>query len=75
MMIVLACLTGLQQKVEIQDSLFHDIWFQFLMYFDIDNVKMNYASAIEKAKNMTDAEELRAAGYSEEDIAKASFNN
>jgi hypothetical protein len=43
------------------------------MYFDISNVKSNYASAIEKKKNSVDADELRAAGYSEEDIAKASF--
>jgi hypothetical protein len=59
--------------MEIQDSLFHNIWFEFLMYFDISNVKSNYASAIEKKKNSVDADELRAAGYSEEDIAKASF--
>lgn len=43
------------------------------MYFDINNVKANYASAIEKTKSAVDAEALRAAGYSEEDIAKASF--
>lgn len=73
-MIVMACLTGLQQKVEIQDELFNRIWFEFLMYFDINNVKANYAQAIEKVKQDVTADELRAAGYSEEDIAKANFN-
>ena len=69
----MASLMGCQQSNSIRDGLYYDIWFEFLMYFDINTVKANYAKNIEKSKSEVNAEELRAAGYSEEDIAKAVF--
>ena len=43
------------------------------MNYDKLSIRDAYQKQIEKQKNAVDAETLRAAGYSEEDIAKAQF--
>jgi hypothetical protein len=64
-------LTASVQNKELQDELYYHIWFEFLMNYDKIRIKDAYQEQKEKQKNAVDAETLRAAGYSEEDIAKA----
>ena len=43
------------------------------MNYDKFGIRDAYQKQIEKQKNAVDAEQLRALGYSEEDISKAQF--
>ena len=61
------------QNEELKDELYYYIWFEFLMNFEKHSVRNAYQQQLEKQKNAVDAEELRAAGYSEEDIQNAIF--
>ena len=64
-------MTASVQNKELQDDLYYYIWFEFLMNYDKIGVRNVYQKELEKQKNAVDAEVLRAAGYSEEDIANA----
>lgn len=64
--------TSVQNK-ELQDDLYYFIWFEFLMNYDKLGLRDAYQKEKEKEKTAVDAEELRALGYSEEDIKKAQF--
>ncbi len=64
-------MTASVQNKELQDNLYYFIWFEFLMNYDKLSVRDAYQKEKEKKKNAVDAEELRALGYSEEDIRKA----
>ena len=70
-MIVQDFLTESVQNKGLQDELYYHIWFEFLMNYDKYSVRDAYQKEKEKEKNAVDAETLRAAGYSEEDIQKA----
>ena len=70
-MVVQDFLTASVQNKELQDELYYHIWFEFLMNYDKLGIRDAYQKEKEKQKNAVDAEVLRAAGYSEEDIAKA----
>ena len=58
---------------ELQDNLYYYIWFEFLMNYDKIGIRDAYQREKEKQNSAVDADELRALGYSEEDIAKAQF--
>ena len=73
-MVVQDFLTMSVQNKELQDDLYYYIWFEFLMNYDKLGIRYAYQKEKEKAKTAVDADELRALGYSEEDIAKAEFN-
>lgn len=64
-------MTASVQNKELQDELYYHIWFEFLMNYDKLGIRDAYQKQLEKQKNAVDAETLRAAGYSEEDIANA----
>lgn len=64
-------LTGSVQNKELQDGLYYHIWFEFLMNYDKIGIRDAYQKEKENAKTAVTADELRALGYSEEDIAKA----
>ena len=64
-------MTASVQNKELQDELYYNIWFEFLMNYDKIRIREAYQEQKEKQRNAVDAETLRAAGYSEEDIAKA----
>jgi len=66
-------LTTSVQNKELQDDLYYFIWFEFLMNYDKLGIRDAYQKEKEKEKTAVDAEELRALGYSEEDIKKAQF--
>lgn len=66
-------MTASVQNKELQDEIYYYIWFEFLMNYDKLCVRDAYHKEKEKQKSVVDADELRAAGYSEEDIAKAQF--
>ena len=70
-MVVQDFLTASVQNKELQDELYYHIWFEFLMNYDKLGIRDAYQKQLEKQKNAVDAETLRAAGYSEEDIANA----
>ena len=70
-MVVQDFLTESVQNKELQDELYYHIWFEFLMNYDKIGIRDAYQKELEKKRNAVDAEVLRAAGYSEEDIAKA----
>ena len=70
-MVVQDFLTMSVQNKELQDELYYYIWFEFLMNYDKLGIRDAYQKELEKKRNAVDAEVLRAAGYSEEDIAKA----
>lgn len=70
-MVVQDFLTASVQNKELQDELYYHIWFEFLMNYDKLGIRDAYQKQLEKQRNAVDAETLRAAGYSEEDIAKA----
>lgn len=55
------------------DNLFFYIWFEYYMNFDKDLIKNAYVKAKEKNESKVDADTLRELGYSEEEIAKATF--
>jgi len=55
------------------DNLFFYIWFEYYMNFDKDMIKNAYIKAKEKNESKVDADTLRELGYSEEEIAKATF--
>ena len=59
------------QNKELQDTLYYHIWFEYCMNYEKLNVRDAYQSEKEKRRNAVNAEELRALGYSEEDIANA----
>ena len=61
------------QNKELQDDLYYYIWFEFLMNYDKLGLRDAYQSEKQKEKTAVDADELRALGYSEEDISKAQF--
>lgn len=61
------------QNKELQDELYYFIWFEFLMNYDKLGIRDAYQKEKAKEKTAVDAEELRALGYSEEDIKKAQF--
>ncbi len=64
-------MTASVQNKELQDNLYYFIWFEFLMNYDKLGIRDAYQKEKEKKKTAVDAEELRALGYSEEDIRKA----
>ena len=70
-MVVQDFLTMSVQNKELQDELYYHIWFEFLMNYDKLNIRDAYQNEKEKRRTAVDAETLRAAGYSEEDIRKA----
>ena len=70
-MVVQDFLTMSVQNKELQDELYYHIWFEFLMNYDKLGIRDAYQKEKERQKNAVNAEELRALGYSEEDIAKA----
>lgn len=59
------------QNPELKDNLYYNIWFEYLMNYDKLGVRDAYQKEKEKQKAAVDADDLRALGYSEEDIAKA----
>ena len=61
------------QNKELQDDLYYYIWFEFLMNYDKIGIRDAYQKEKEKQNTAVDADELRALGYSEEDIAMAQF--
>lgn len=70
-MVVQDFLTISSQNKELQDTLYYHIWFEYFMNYEKLNVRDAYQSEKEKRRNAVNAEELRALGYSEEDIANA----
>lgn len=72
-MVVQDFLTASVQNKELQDNLYYYIWFEFLMNYDKIGIRDAYQKEKEKQNMAVDADELRALGYSEEDIAKAQF--
>lgn len=72
-MVVQDFLTSSVQNKELQDEVYYYVWFEYLMNFDKEKVRLAYHKEKEKEKNAVDAEELRALGYSEDDIQKASL--
>ena len=70
-MVVQDFLTASVQNKELQDELYYHIWFEFLMNYDKLGIRDAYQNEKEKKKSAVDAETLRAAGYSEEDIRNA----
>ena len=70
-MVVQDFLTASVQNKELQDNLYYYIWFEFLMNYDKIGIRDAYQREKEKQKTAVDADELRALGYSEEDISKA----
>ena len=67
-------MTASVQNKELQDELYYHIWFEFLMNYDKLGIRDAYRKEKENRKSAVSADELRALGYSEEDIAKAEFN-
>lgn len=72
-MTVQAFLIGSVQNKELQDELYYHIWFEYLMNYDKIGIRNAYQKEKENQKSAVDADDLRALGYSEEDIAKAHF--
>ena len=64
-------MTASVQNKELQDDIYYYIWFEFLMNYDKMGIRDAYQREKENERNAVDADELRALGYSEEDIAKA----
>lgn len=59
------------QNKELQDELYYNVWFEFLMNYDKLGIRDAYQKEKEKRKAAVKADELRALGYTEEDIQKA----
>lgn len=72
-MVVQDFLTASVQSKELQDDLYYFVWFEFLMNYDKLGIRDAYQREKEKRRTAVDADELRALGYSEEDIRKAQF--
>lgn len=72
-MVVQDFLTISSQNKELQDTLYYHIWFEYFMNYEKINIRDAYQNEKEKRKNAVDADELRALGYSEDDIANAQF--
>lgn len=70
-MVVQDFLTASVQNKELQDEIYYYVWFEFLMNYDKIGIRDAYQEMKQKDKNKVNAEELRALGYSEEDIQKA----
>ena len=70
-MVVQDFLTVSVQNKELQDELYYYVWFEFLMNYDKLGIRDAYHREKEKQAAAVDAEELRALGYSEEDISNA----
>ena len=70
-MVVQDFLTVSVQNKELQDELYYYIWFEFLMNYDKIGIRDVYQREKEKRSTAVDADELRALGYSEEDISNA----
>ena len=70
-MVVQDFLTASVQSKELQDDLYYFVWFEFLMNYDKLGIRDAYQQEKEKRRTAVDADELRALGYSEEDIKKA----
>lgn len=70
-MIVQDFLTVSNPNKDLQDDLYYYIWFEFFMNFDKLAVRDAYQKEKENEKTAVNAEDLRALGYSEEDIRKA----
>ena len=64
-------LTASVQNKELQDDLYYHIWFEFLMNYDKIGIRDAYQREMEKRRTAVNADELRALGYSEEDIKQA----
>ena len=64
-------MTASVQNKELQDEIYYYVWFEFLMNYDKIGIRDAYQEMKQKDKNKVNAEELRALGYSEEDIQKA----
>ena len=72
-MTVQAFLMASVQNKELQDELYYHVWFEYLMNYDKLAIRNAYQKEKENKKSAVDADELRALGYSEDDIAKAQF--
>ena len=72
-MVVQDFLTTSVINKELQDELYYYVWFEYLMNYDKLTVRNAYQKELERKRNAVDADALRAAGYSEEDIRKAVF--
>ena len=70
-MVVQDFLTASVQSKELQDDLYYFVWFEFLMNYDKLGIRDAYQQEKEKRRTAVDADELRALGYSEEDIKQA----
>lgn len=64
-------MTASVQNKELQDDLYYFVWFEFLMNYDKLGIRDAYQQEKEKRRTAVDADELRALGYSEEDIKQA----
>lgn len=60
-------------RSEYQDEDWADIVYDFSMNFTPESARSGYFKIKEKDKNHVSKEELRMAGYSEEDIAQGRF--
>ena len=56
-------------KPELQDSDWIYIIYEFNMNYSVESLRHGYAEMKKKAENYVESDMLRAAGYSEEDIA------
>jgi hypothetical protein len=66
-------LTACPVKGDYQDDDWADIVYDFSMNFSIDSARAGYQKIQEKEKSRVSRNELRAAGYTEEDIARGRF--
>ena len=74
-MVVQDFLTASVQNKELQDEIYYSIWFEFLMNYDKIGIRDAYQKQKEKNKNKVEDDDLRALGYSEEDILKSHKND
>ncbi|MBO7692542.1 MAG: hypothetical protein J6W16_07260 [Methanobrevibacter sp.] len=54
--------------------MYYAVWFEFLMNYDKLGIRDAYQKEKEKQQTAVNADELRALGYSEEEIQKAQFD-
>lgn len=67
-------MTASVQNPELQDEMYYAVWFEFLMNYDKLGIRDAYQKEKEKQQTAVNADELRALGYSEEEIQKAQFD-
>ena len=67
-------MTASVQNKNLQDELYYNVWFEFLMNYDKIGIRDVYQKEKEKQQTAVNADELRALGYSEEEIQKAQFD-